>query len=296
MDDNFKTNEPVNSGNIPNLGNDQADNQGGNLGDQVQPPFQNQDNSLNKSQAPTPMQSGASNNDPSKPYVPVQDASPLGDVKPASNEDKIGGTDKIDPQLGGGLIDTKIDQQPNQPDPLKDISSLPNEPLEPQEGTAPVGFAPISDLEGSNINKDVQQDPNSIQTQPGNEVLKEVSNMNSLQADNKTQDETGSPNLTDEDLRRTHEPVIILPDRLEMGQVVNVKVKVGMIPHVMETEHYIQSIELFVNGNSVGKVDFRPQENPIAEADFQLTLTTGMQLKAVEYCNIHGRWESNINV
>jgi desulfoferrodoxin-like iron-binding protein len=100
-----------------------------------------------------------------------------------------------------------------------------------------------------------------------------------------------SGNVADEELRKTHEPVIILPDRLEMGQMVSVKVKAGMIPHVMEADHYIQSIELFANDQSIGKVDLNPKDNKLAEAEFQIALSAGMKLKAVIYCNVHGKWE-----
>lgn len=97
---------------------------------------------------------------------------------------------------------------------------------------------------------------------------------------------------TDEELKKTHEPIFVMPDRLEMGQVVTIKVKVGMIPHVMEEAHYIQSIELLANDKSIGKVALNPKDNPVPEADFQVALAAGMQLKAVAYCNVHGKWES----
>ncbi|MBU0976312.1 class II SORL domain-containing protein [Patescibacteria group bacterium] len=102
--------------------------------------------------------------------------------------------------------------------------------------------------------------------------------------------ETQATGATDE-LKKTHEPVIILPDRLEMGQMVNAKVKVGMIGHVMDSAHYIESIELFLNDQSIGKVDLKLGENIVAEADFQVSLVSGSQLKAVAICNVHGKWE-----
>lgn len=109
-----------------------------------------------------------------------------------------------------------------------------------------------------------------------------------------TQGEGGVPGSgADEELKKTHEPVIVLPDRLEMGQNVNAKVKVGMIPHVMEETHFIQSIELFSNDQSIGKVDLNPKDNKLPEADFQVSLMAGMKLKAVIYCNMHGKWEED---
>lgn len=60
----------------------------------------------------------------------------------------------------------------------------------------------------------------------------------------------------------------------------------------MTKEHYIESIELFANDKSLGKVTLDPKSNTEASAEFQVPLAKGMKLKAVEYCNIHGKWES----
>jgi superoxide reductase len=102
--------------------------------------------------------------------------------------------------------------------------------------------------------------------------------------------------LTDDDLKKTHEPIIVLPDRLEVGQTVDVKVRVGMVPHVMDDAHYIQSIELFGNGQSFGKIELNLKDNPNPEATFQVPLSSGLKLKAVIYCNVHGKWESTREV
>lgn len=100
----------------------------------------------------------------------------------------------------------------------------------------------------------------------------------------------------DEELKKTHEPVIVLPDRLEMGQTVTIKVRTGMIAHVMEDSHYIQSIELSANDQPVGKVELSPKTHKTPEADFQVSLSAGMKLKAIIYCNVHGKWESELVV
>jgi superoxide reductase len=108
--------------------------------------------------------------------------------------------------------------------------------------------------------------------------------------------ETPGEAPTDDDLKKTHEPIVVLPDRLEMGQKVAVKVRVGMVPHVMEEGHFIQSIELFANDQSVGKIDLNAKDNPNPEADFEAALTSGLTLKAVAYCNVHGKWEATRSV
>lgn len=140
-----------------------------------------------------------------------------------------------------------------------------------------------------------QQTKSQAQIQTG-QANGQTQNLATSKPTQPKQPETIPSAKADDDLRKTHEPVIILPDRLEMGQVVNVKVKVGMIPHVMETPHHIQSIELFAGNNSLGKVELDPSKNSSAEADFQVALNSGMQLKAVAYCNVHGKWESSTSV
>jgi len=81
-----------------------------------------------------------------------------------------------------------------------------------------------------------------------------------------------------------------------MGQTVSVNVRVGVLPHPMVKDHYIQSIELFSNDKSIGKLDLNPDSNSSAEAGFQVALAGGMTLKAVAYCNVHGKWESSRGV
>lgn len=66
----------------------------------------------------------------------------------------------------------------------------------------------------------------------------------------------------------------------------HVTVKVGSIPHPMEEKHFIQWIELIVDGVVYRKF-LKPGDAP--EATFSVT---GTELSAREYCNIHGLWKS----
>jgi len=74
-----------------------------------------------------------------------------------------------------------------------------------------------------------------------------------------------------------HVPVI---EKTEKG----VKVKVGSVPHPMEEKHYIEWIELIVDGQSFRKF-LKPGDLPEAEFAVQ-----GKNLEAREYCNLHGLW------
>ena len=65
-----------------------------------------------------------------------------------------------------------------------------------------------------------------------------------------------------------------------------VKVKVGDVAHPMEEKHYIEWIELIVDGKAFRQF-LKPGEAP--EAFFPVT---GDKLVAREYCNLHGLWKA----
>ncbi|MBU1247863.1 MAG: desulfoferrodoxin [Proteobacteria bacterium] len=79
--------------------------------------------------------------------------------------------------------------------------------------------------------------------------------------------------------REKHVPVIEKNDG-------SIKVKVGDVPHPMEAKHYIEWIELIVDGRSYFK-KLNPGDAP--EAEFCLCNVTG-EVSAREYCNLHGLW------
>ena len=64
------------------------------------------------------------------------------------------------------------------------------------------------------------------------------------------------------------------------------KVKVGEVAHPMEDKHYIEWIELIVDGK-VYRQELKPGDQP--EAFFRVE---GTKVWAREYCNIHGLWRS----
>ena len=69
-----------------------------------------------------------------------------------------------------------------------------------------------------------------------------------------------------------------------------VKVNVGEVKHAMDEEHWIQWIEVFVDGESQGRVDLQPYEEP--KADFDVDLTRAKEVQAIVLCNLHGLWEN----
>lgn len=76
-----------------------------------------------------------------------------------------------------------------------------------------------------------------------------------------------------------HVPVI---EKTEFG----VRVKVSSIPHPMEEMHYIEWIEIIVDGRVCRKF-LKPGDKP--EAEFQIEAE---KIEAREHCNIHELWKS----
>lgn len=64
-----------------------------------------------------------------------------------------------------------------------------------------------------------------------------------------------------------------------------IRVKVGSVPHPMEEKHFIEWVELVVEGKAYRQF-LKPGELP--EAFFQIRAP---QATAREYCNLHGLWK-----
>ncbi len=86
---------------------------------------------------------------------------------------------------------------------------------------------------------------------------------------------------TEDTGKEKHSPVT---EKTEKG----VKVKVGSVPHPMEEKHYIEWVEVIVNGEVYRKF-LGPGDKP--EAEFNLKEVE--KVKAEAYCNIHGLWKSS---
>ena len=78
-----------------------------------------------------------------------------------------------------------------------------------------------------------------------------------------------------------HIPVITKED----GKIV---VPMGEEPHPMLEEHYLNFVELIV-GDQVYRANLKPGDEPKAVFDVNAEVE---DVKAIEYCNIHGLWHS----
>ncbi|EEG77959.1 desulfoferrodoxin [Dethiobacter alkaliphilus] len=79
--------------------------------------------------------------------------------------------------------------------------------------------------------------------------------------------------------KEKHVPVV---EKTEDGY----KVTIGSVPHPMESEHYIEWIEVIADGTLLRKW-LKPGDAP--EAYF---VTDAKDVTVREYCNIHGLWKS----
>lgn len=66
-----------------------------------------------------------------------------------------------------------------------------------------------------------------------------------------------------------------------------IKVKVGSVPHPMESSHYIEWVELIVDGKHYFK---HLKAGDVPEAEF--CVENANEVSAREYCNLHGLWKT----
>lgn len=89
---------------------------------------------------------------------------------------------------------------------------------------------------------------------------------------------------TEDAATEKHVPVIEKVDN-------KIKVKIGEVEHPMEDKHYIEWIELLINGKSYRQF-LEPGQKP--EAVF--TVEASSQVIARAYCNLHGLWKAETSL
>ena len=95
------------------------------------------------------------------------------------------------------------------------------------------------------------------------------------------------------DLEKKHVPVITAPDAVQAGQPFDVTVEVGKhLAHPNTHDHYINVLHLYAGDLFLARLDLIPERsNPEMTVNVQLDQDLG-PLRAFEFCNIHGTWES----
>lgn len=101
-------------------------------------------------------------------------------------------------------------------------------------------------------------------------------------------------NLSDSE--KKHVPVINISSECSLNQgdeCVDVHVKIGEISHVMETEHFINFIDVYINKKYITRALLTPKLQ-YPSAGFHLNVKGGV-VSVIGHCNVHGYWRSKVN-
>lgn len=101
-----------------------------------------------------------------------------------------------------------------------------------------------------------------------------------------------SENMTD--LEKKHVPVITAPDSVKLGECFEVTVEVGKyMDHPNDPDHFIGLVELYADHVYLGRAHLT-HTRVCPTVKFCVSLDHAFrQLRAFEWCNIHGAWEND---
>ena len=94
---------------------------------------------------------------------------------------------------------------------------------------------------------------------------------------------------------KKHAPVIGIPGYIKTNQVFFLTVEVGRTLHVMTPNHWIMWIEVYLGNSLVSRTEFSPL-SPQPSVTVPLSVGGPTTLKVMEQCNLHGIWESKVNI
>jgi len=103
-------------------------------------------------------------------------------------------------------------------------------------------------------------------------------------------------------LEKTHGPAISAPASVKAGEPFAVEVSVGENLHVMGPSHWIEYIELAIGNEPAGRIDLQPKGYLKPKVTFMVTLpkeaapSGKVTLVAHQRCNLHGLWESSMDI
>lgn len=103
-------------------------------------------------------------------------------------------------------------------------------------------------------------------------------------------------------LEMSHSPFITVPKSVKSGEIFTVEVSVGEKVHDMGPTHWIEYIELAIGNESVGRVNFQSRGFLKPKATFNIALTKELapnglvSLIVYQRCNLHGLWESTVDI
>jgi len=103
-------------------------------------------------------------------------------------------------------------------------------------------------------------------------------------------------------LEKSHAPAISAPASVKAGEPFTVEVSVGETLHVMGPSHWIEYIELAIGNEPVGRIDMQPKGYLKPKVTFMVALpketapSGKVTLVATQRCNLHGLWESSLDI
>lgn len=100
------------------------------------------------------------------------------------------------------------------------------------------------------------------------------------------------------EMEKKHTPVITAPSSAKAKEPFTVSIKIGGIEGVEHPNmlgHWINWVELYADERYLGRAEFAPTVTT-PEATFHIILDGPTELRAIEFCNLHGLWESKKKV
>lgn len=94
---------------------------------------------------------------------------------------------------------------------------------------------------------------------------------------------------------KKHAPVIGIPGYIKANQVFFLTVEVGRTLHVMTPNHWIMWIEVYLGNSLISRTEFSPL-SPQPSVTVPLSVGGPTVLKVMEQCNLHGIWESRVDI
>ncbi len=98
------------------------------------------------------------------------------------------------------------------------------------------------------------------------------------------------------ELEKKHVPVITVVKKCGLipEGCQDVHVKMGQIQHPMLPEHYIMSIDFYIDNQFISRVQLTPDKlNPAAA--LHMKAQSG-KLTVIEHCNLHGSWIKEVDL
>ncbi len=102
-------------------------------------------------------------------------------------------------------------------------------------------------------------------------------------------------------VEKLHAPVITAPKKVKAGEPFDVGVAIGKTLHVMGPKHWIEYAQLAIGNEPAGTLIFRSRGYLKPQAKFAVVLGDELKGKKVSLvvttkCNLHGIWQSYVNV